>query len=240
MRSAPTAHRMTPLLTALALFVTAAPALGADDLVLTARGDLKDSAVASPAVMPAGHPAVPARPVKDPAAPASAVMPAGHPAVPAQPVAMSPAPAPPAQAAPDLAAMADAAAPTDTVEGPPAVEAEPYVYRARGLRDPFLPPAEVRAPEAEAKDVPPLERHALQSFRLVGVVQGRRGAYAMVTTAEGKGYTIRVGTRIGSDGGRVRRITKNSVIVEVVQPDEFGELKKSETILALRPEEVVP
>ena len=96
------------------------------------------------------------------------------------------------------------------------------------------------APTAEEQSIPPLERHALADFRLVAVVQGNKGAFAMVTTTEGKGYTLRVGTRIGPDGGRVRQISKNSVIVEVVKPDEFGELKKSETVMALRPEEVVP
>lgn len=193
----------------------AGPALAADDLAPTAHGDLTDPAVAQPAGHPASGPH---------AVPVSAVPPAPQPAL--------------ATAMPDEAA-AQGEAPADEA-APEAAPAAPYRYQARGLRDPFALPAEVRAPMAGTENVPPLERHALSDFRLVAVVKGARSSFAMVTTIDGKGYTLRVGTRIGTDGGRVRQISKNSVVVEVVRPDEFGELKKSETILALRPEEVVP
>jgi len=115
-----------------------------------------------------------------------------------------------------------------------------YVYGARNLRDPFLPPAEVRTPERAREDVPPLERMPLSEFRLVAVVKKRGTNFAMVASTDGKGYTIGVGTRIGADGGEVRRIMPDAVIVEQVHADEFGELKKTETVLGLRPEEVVP
>jgi len=203
------------------LALSAAPVLASEDLVLTARGELQDPA------MPAGHPA----------------MPAGHPASPvphAVPVSAMPTPPAPLPATVNLAAaMPDAAAPEGDAAAQGATDS-PYMYQARGLRDPFTLPAEVRAPTSDQESVPPLERHAIADFRLVAVVQGRKGAFAMVTTTDGKGYTLRVGTRIGPDGGRVRQIAKDSVVVEVVRADEFGELKKSETILALRPEEVVP
>jgi Tfp pilus assembly protein PilP len=117
---------------------------------------------------------------------------------------------------------------------------EGYVYSARNLRDPFVLPAEVRAPERAQDDIPPLERVALSEFRLVAVVKKRGTNYAMVSSSDGKGYTIGVGTRIGSDGGEVRRIMPDAVIVEQVRADEFGELKKSETVIGLRPEEVIP
>jgi type IV pilus assembly protein PilP len=224
------------------LALSAAPALASEDLVLTARGELQDPAMpAGHPAMPAGHPAMPAG---HPAMPAGhPAMPAGHPGGPAPhavPVSAMPTPPAPLPAAVNLAAaMPDAAAPEGdaAAEGPPA---SPYLYQARGLRDPFTLPAEVRAPTADQESVPPLERHAIADFRLVAVVQGGKGSFAMVTTTDGKGYTLRVGTRIGPDGGRVRQIAKDSVVVEVVRADEFGELKKSETILALRPEEVVP
>jgi Tfp pilus assembly protein PilP len=211
------------LVTAVAglLALLAGPALAADDLVLNKAGELQDPA----APMPAGHPAV-------------------HP-----PMAQAPAPTPGGRAmtvttttpAPPSGVDMATAMPEQTAdETGNAMSGADYRYQARNLRDPFTLPAEVRAPASASEDVPPLERHALQDFRLVAVVKGKRGSYAMVTTTDGKGYTLRVGTRIGTDGGRVRKISKDSVVVEVVRPDDFGELKKSETILALRPEEVVP
>lgn len=211
------------------LALLASPAVAADNLVLTARGELKDPAAPVSASLPAAHPAM--HPAMHPAPPDPRVVPVST---------VPPAPRPAlASVMPDAAAAQEG----DGMVGDaaqPALAEVPYRYQARGLRDPFTLPAEVRAPTAGAENVPPLERHAISDFRLVAVVKGARGSYAMVTTTEGKGYTLRVGTRIGPDGGRVRQISKNSVIVEVVRADEFGELKKSETILALRPEEVVP
>jgi Tfp pilus assembly protein PilP len=214
-----TAPRLRLTAVAGLLALLAGPALAADDLVLTQGGELKEPAT----TMPAGHPAV-----HPPATPAP--VPGGH-AV----TVTTTTPAPPSGV--DMAT----AMPEQTADGTgEAMSGADYRYQARNLRDPFTLPAEVRAPTSTSENVPPLERHALQDFRLVAVVKGRRGSYAMVTTTDGKGYTLRVGTRIGTDGGRVRKISKDSVVVEVVRPDDFGELKKSETILALRPEEVVP
>jgi type IV pilus assembly protein PilP len=222
-----------------ALLMLPAPARAAADLVLTATGELLD-----PTVAHAAEP--PAQPVHPP-------VPAGHPNVaPTRlPVEHAP-PIPAAMAraegadAAGMDAMADAAAPEREMAAGEAMAeggddpAKPrYIYSARELRDPFMLPAALRAPEKAKGDLPPLQRYAISDFRLVAVVRGGRGTYAMVTTGDEKGYTVRVGTRIGPDG-RVRRITKDAVIVEEVHPDEFGELRKSETVLALRPEEVVP
>ncbi|MFQ5508573.1 MAG: pilus assembly protein PilP [Leptospirillia bacterium] len=121
-------------------------------------------------------------------------------------------------------------------------EESPYVYGARGLRDPFLPPAQARLAPGKDKtsDMPPLQQHALSDYKVVGIVWGKAGHFAMVSTQEGKGYTIRVGSRIGTNEGRVRRITDNAVIVEEFLTDVFGERKRIESVLALRPEEVIP
>jgi len=115
-----------------------------------------------------------------------------------------------------------------------------YRYQAYGLRDPFVPPAQVRASAKPTKELPVLQQHALSAFKVVGIAWAGRDYYAMVSTEDGKGYTLRVGTKIGPDGGRVRRITKDTVIIEEFQEDAFGETKKYETVLALRPEEVFP
>lgn len=200
-----------------AALLFAAPA-GAEDLVLTPHGTLTP---------PPGHPAMP-----------SLAPPPGHPAMASMapgnaPAALTPAPAQgaatPADAAADAAPLPE-----------PGAAGEGTMYTARNLRDPFALPAEVKAPEARSENVPPLERVPLSDFHLVAVVKKRGNTMAMVTGSDGKGYTVGVGTRIGSDGGEIRRIMPDSVIVEQVRADEFGELKKSEIVLGLRPEEVVP
>jgi hypothetical protein len=234
----PVARRGAPaaLLMVAGLLMLPAPARAAADLVLTATGKLLD-----PAVAHAGEP---------PTQPVHPQVPAGHPNVaPTRLPVEHPAPLPAAMARAESADAAEMDALMDAAPGggPASVDGpaeggtgEPnYIYGARDLRDPFMLPEELRSPETAKKDLPPLQRYAISDFRLVAVVRGGRGTYAMVTTGDEKGYTVRVGTRIGPDG-RVRRITKDAVIVEEIHPDEFGELRKSETVLALRPEEVVP
>jgi hypothetical protein len=209
---------------ALAAFLVAAPA-GAEDMVLDGNGQLK---------LPPDHAAMTTMAAKGHAALADV-------AKGIMPHAAAPKGTGPAPAMPDGAGMEEG-----TPEDPLAADAESHgaepgpMYTARNLRDPFSLPAEVRAPEARREDVPPLERMPLSDFKLVAVVKKRGSNVAMVASSDGKGYTLGVGTRIGSDGGEVRRIMPDAVIVEQVRADEFGELKKSEIVLGLRPEEVVP
>jgi Tfp pilus assembly protein PilP len=210
-----------------AALLMAAPAGAADDLILKPDGKLTP---------PPGHPAMTVPP---PGHPAMTVPPPGHPTLAALPPDHA-APAAVPGATPDSAPPVDAAAaPADGLPEPGAAGDQP-MYTARNMRDPFSLPAEVRAPEAKREDVPPLERAPLSDFHLVAVVKKHGAIVAMVTSTDGKGYMVGVGTRIGSDGGEIRRIMPDSVIVEQVRADEFGELKKSETVLGLRPEEVVP
>ncbi|MBI5137660.1 MAG: pilus assembly protein PilP [Nitrospirae bacterium] len=117
----------------------------------------------------------------------------------------------------------------------------PYPYQAHGVRDPFLPPVEVRGSQAgDGANLPDLERYPLGDFKLIGIVWSSNAKAAMVSTPDGKGFTVRAGTRIGDSNGTVRRITQDAVIVEELRTDVFGERKKFETVLALRPEEVIP
>jgi Tfp pilus assembly protein PilP len=242
-------NRHTNFLTAVvaAVLLAALPAMalaGTGDLVLDAGGQLK---------LPPDHAAMEAMAAKGHAALAGVahgVMPKA-----VMPHAATPKGAMPEAATPgdgetdgadgaDGADMADAADAADDPNAswmpPEADNAAKYVYASRSLRDPFALPAEVRAPEVSQEDVPPLERAPLSDFKLVAVVKKGKGTVAMVASSDGKGYTLHVGTRIGSDGGEVRRIMPDAVIVEQVRADEFGELKKSEIVLGLRPEEVVP
>ncbi|MDH5527629.1 MAG: pilus assembly protein PilP [Nitrospirota bacterium] len=114
---------------------------------------------------------------------------------------------------------------------------EPYVYSARGLRDPFTLPPQA-SPEAGKKSI--LELTPLSDFQLLGIVWTQKGPYARVATQDGTGYTVRRGTRIGQSGGVIRKITRDRVIVEEWDTNVFGEKVRVETVLALRPEEVNP
>jgi len=114
----------------------------------------------------------------------------------------------------------------------------PFAYTGRGLRDPFALPQQRKTDFNNPNAV--LETIQLSEFKLVGIVWSAHGGYARVITQDGKGYTIRRGTAIGQNGGVVRKITRNTVIVEEWDTTVNGTKIRIETPLALRPDEVTP
>lgn len=87
-------------------------------------------------------------------------------------------------------------------------------YSPKGKRDPFEPfikPAVKGARDTAA--VPPLQRYEIGELKFVGVIWTAKGAHALVEDIAGKGYTVRVGTRIGRTGGVVTRITDGQLFI---------------------------
>jgi len=130
------------------------------------------------------------------------------------------------------AAKAAEAAPAAAEEKKPAVVA---LYNPAGKRDPFVPfirPA-AKAERAPRETLPPLERYDLGELRFVGVLWGADGYRALVEDGEGKGYTVRVGTRMGRNGGVVARITDGEIVVRETFTDYSGAKVERESTLKL-------
>jgi Tfp pilus assembly protein PilP len=97
-------------------------------------------------------------------------------------------------------------------------------YNPAGKRDPFVPflrpePKTVRTGQ---EGIPPLQRYELGELRFVGVIWGPKGNYALIEDAEGRGYTVVVGTRIGRGGGVVTRISQREIFVKEEFSDYAG------------------
>jgi hypothetical protein len=107
--------------------------------------------------------------------------------------------------------------------------------KASLIRDPFKPFS--LQPPGEHLPRSPLERYDLRALTLVAVIWDSPAPKAMVEDAAGIGYTIGVGTRIGTALGVVKAIEPDRVIVEEQFSDFYGETKKRESVLELRPEE---
>jgi len=112
----------------------------------------------------------------------------------------------------------------------------PYVYNAEGRRDPFQSILVSMESGKNLQSLPPLLRTEIGELRLIGIVWGGFGYSAMVQTPDGKGYTIRVGTRVGPNNGAVRRITERYLTIEEKYTDIFGEKKVREVKLDLHPQ----
>jgi type IV pilus assembly protein PilP len=111
----------------------------------------------------------------------------------------------------------EAKAPAPPVAEAPAKKVEQAaLYDPRGKRDPFVSFIKVEERKKAGIDtaaLPPLQRYDLGELKFVGVIWTKTGARALVEDAEGKGYSVTVGTRIGRSGGVVSRITGKEIFV---------------------------
>jgi type IV pilus assembly protein PilP len=126
-----------------------------------------------------------------------------------------------------------ATAPTGTV-GAKQEEAPFYVYNPAGRRDPFAPIIVKETKKARIADRPPLERFAVSEFKLSGIIWGGFGYNAMLEAPDGKGYFVRVGTVVGLNGGVIKKITQNSMIVEESFKTFTGESERKEIVIQLQ------
>ncbi|GMV51669.1 pilus assembly protein PilP [Nitrospirales bacterium NOB] len=110
-------------------------------------------------------------------------------------------------------------------------------YDPSGRRDPFLPLYQLgQQTEADAT-LPPLQRVGLTELSLIAVIWGNYGYTAMVQTPDGKGYSIRRGTRIGPNNGVVSSITERGIIVQERFMDVYGNKQEREYVKLLHPKE---
>jgi len=140
--------------------------------------------------------------------------------------------------APKAEAKAAAKAAEPTAPAPEPVKEPPVVrlYDPVGKRDPFVPFIKVlaKAVRGDLSLLPPLQRYDLGELKFVGVIWGAELRKALVEDAEGKGYTVGVGTRIGSSGGVVTRITEDEIVVRESFRDYMGGKIERESSLKLQ------
>ena len=126
-------------------------------------------------------------------------------------------------AAPQPVVKRQAPKPEAKAPAAPAAEAHAKVaeqvalFDPRGKRDPFVSfirGEDRRKAAAGIAALPPLQRYDLGELKFVGVIWTKKGPMGLVEDAEGKGYSVTVGTRIGRAGGVVSRITGKEILVK--------------------------
>lgn len=132
-------------------------------------------------------------------------------------------------------------------EGPPATASvlgasEPpvpgeYSYNPSGRRDPFSIVLKAARAGEENQNLPPLQQLSLTELNLIGIVWGGFGYSAMVQAPDGKGYTVRQGTRVGPNGGAVSSITENAIVVQERFTDVYGNKQVREYVKLLHAKE---
>jgi Tfp pilus assembly protein PilP len=118
-----------------------------------------------------------------------------------------------------------------------------YVFNTSMMFDPFLPIESVaRPPEKQLNQVdeerrrrlPLLQRLALNQFTLSAiVVASNPNATSALLDSGGRSFIVHRGTLIGPNGGYVKEISSNRVIIEEPLLDYRGETRPVETVFRL-------
>jgi type IV pilus assembly protein PilP len=155
---------------------------------------------------------------------------AGRDSLPAPgPFAAPPSPGVPSPGAPGAAALDEGSTPTG--EGS-------YSYNPSGRRDPFgAIGLDKPGVPMEKCHLRPLQCTSLTELSLIGIIWGGFGYTAMVQAPDGKGYTIRQGTKIGPNDGVVSAITENALVVQERYTDVYGKKQVREYVKLLHPKE---
>jgi type IV pilus assembly protein PilP len=143
----------------------------------------------------------------------------------------------PAQPAKAAVAAPKTTPPSGKVEAPQ-VKMEPGEPRPRSAakigRDPFRPlTVTARTNVQRRENLSPLERFEIGQLKLVGVVWDVSNPTALVEDSSGLGYTLRIGTPIGANDGKVKAIAPHGIIIEEDYIDPSGARRKREVSMML-------
>jgi type IV pilus assembly protein PilP len=101
-------------------------------------------------------------------------------------------------------------------------------------RDPFRPiNLNLRANVRRRENLSPLERYEIGQLKLVGVIWDIKNPTALVEDSTGLGYTVKVGTAIGPNDGKIKAIKPDALIIEEEYIDLYGVKKRQEVSMRL-------
>jgi type IV pilus assembly protein PilP len=104
---------------------------------------------------------------------------------------------------------------------------------SRMKRDPFRP-FTVSLRRSPDRPLTPLERIDVGALNLVAVIWNMSSPRAMVEDDSGVGYSLSVGTKVGQNGGVVKSIEPDRVVVVEEYEDLEGEKRRNEFVLKLK------
>ncbi len=119
-----------------------------------------------------------------------------------------------------------------------------YFYDATGKPDPFVPliteiepPRKPDAKPSQRTPLTPLQKYSLDELKLVAIIKSGDIYSALFEDLSEFGYIVKENTLIGSNGGVIRKITYNKVIIEENTYNSSGELEKNIKSLKIQQQE---
>lgn len=86
---------------------------------------------------------------------------------------------------------------------------------------------------AKARDLLPIQSYDTSKFKVAGIIVGLKENRALVIDPAGKGYVVKQGMLIGSNDGRISKISTTSLEVVENYRDENGHMRKRTIKLTL-------
>ena len=109
-----------------------------------------------------------------------------------------------------------------------------YFYDATGKPDPFVPLITEIRPKRKTTDkkiidgpLTPLQKYKIEELQLVAIIKSGDKLSALFEDMDEFGYIVNENTLIGSNGGVVKKITPDKVIIEEEIYNSSGELEKN-------------
>ena len=112
-----------------------------------------------------------------------------------------------------------------------------YSYDPKGRRDPFQSMVKLLKLSQSRGELPPLQRLELSDVKLIGIVSDASGYYGLIQTPDGKGYTVRVGTPMGTNNGTIKSISEQRVVIAEPAIDTTGKMTTRDIEILQRPKE---
>jgi len=111
-----------------------------------------------------------------------------------------------------------------------------YEYSGFDRRDPFAPLVSKRE-GGRAKGLSPLESYDITELKIIAVLWEKKKHFAVISLPDGKSYNVTEGDKVGSHGGVITKITKDTVVIKERIRDASGVMSPRDTVLRLRGEE---
>jgi len=107
------------------------------------------------------------------------------------------------------------------------------------VKDPFFSPIVQQSVKqtkggVTAKNLKPTQKFEIDKYKLLGVMIDKRAKAAIFEDPDGKGWVLKEGMQIGSEGFRIKKITADGVVAEEVVTDASGKKKSSEIFISIK------
>jgi type IV pilus assembly protein PilP len=121
-----------------------------------------------------------------------------------------------------------------TVETKDEIQGKVYDYDPKGRRDPFRSLVKTTKKKAvKKKGASPMESFSVEEIKLLAIASDKDENYALIRLPNQKTFTIRKGTVLGLEGGKVEEITSEKIVIREYVKDYRGDIKPKDTVLKL-------